>query len=61
MKTILSILGDYLKLNNYPHKNGVNMTISGWGKSAGNFNEKHFLVLGLLNFQETLFSHHMVT
>ena len=30
-------------------------------KLAGNFNDKYFLVLALFNFQETVFSHHMVT
>ena len=61
MKTILSISGDYLKLYRYPHKNSVKMTVNGWRKLAGNFNEKYFLALELFNFQETVFSHHMVT
>ena len=61
MKTILSIFGDYLKLYHYRHKNGVKMTVNDWRKLLGNFNEKYFLVLELFNFQETVFSHHMVT
>ena len=61
MQTILSIVGDYWKLYHYPHKNGVKMTVNGWGKLAGNFNEIYFLVLELFNIQETVFSHHMVT
>ena len=61
MKTILSIFGDYLKLYQYRHKNGVKMTVNDWRKLVGNFNEKYFLVLELFNFQETVFSHHMVT
>ena len=57
MKTILSISGDYLKL----YKNGVKITVNGRRQFAENFNEKYFLVLELFHFQETVFSHHMVT
>ena len=56
---ILSVFADYLKLYQYPHKNGVKMTVNSLKKLAGNFNEKYFLVLELFNFQETMFSHHM--
>ena len=54
-------LSDYLKLNHYPHKNGVKMTVNGWRKFAANFNEKYFLVFEVYNFQETIFSQHMET